>query len=73
MGNIQKPRKHCLATHKIVMEMVGVFKENDVDVKHDKVAGTLKAMIDDTIIYQAIQKGAGKAHWIVTYRTDYLS
>ena len=73
MGNIQKPRKHCLATHQTVMGMVAVFKKDHIEVKHDRVAGTLKAMIDDTIIYQAIQKGAGNAPWIVTYRTDYLS
>ena len=74
MGNIQKPRRHCLMTHRAVMDMIGVFKkENYINVKYDKKRGTLKALINDCIIYQAIQKGVGKEPWMVTYRTDYLS
>ena len=74
MGNIQKPRRHCLVTHRAVMVMIGVFREEDgINVEYDKDGGTLKALIDDTIIYQAIQKGGGKEPWMVTYRTDYLS
>tara|TARA_A100001037_G_scaffold293062_1_gene309198 strand:+ start:635 stop:805 length:171 start_codon:yes stop_codon:yes gene_type:complete len=56
------------------MVMIGVFREeDDINVEYDKDGGTLKALIDDTIIYQAIQKGGGKEPWMVTYRTDYLS
>ena len=74
MGNIQKPRRHCLVTHRAVMVMIGVFREEDgINVEYDKDGGTLKALIGDIIIYQGFQKGRGEAPWTVAYRTDYLS